>query len=301
MKINLETKVARLKLSSPIICASGTFGFGDELKGLVDFDCIGAIVTKTITLKPHKGNLPPRIFELDYGIINSIGLENPGLEMFLKEKLPRLKKLKTKFIVSIGGFSLEEYEEIIKELNKIKSIEAIELNLSCPNIKLKKIISQSKSLTYKLLKSLREKTDKVLIAKITPEVTDVVEIAKVIKNAQIDAVSLVNTFRAIAVDIDEQKPILGNIYGGYSGRAIKPLSLYRVWCIAKNVDIPIIGGGGIENTKDAIEFILAGATCISLGTVNLVYPNKAKEILKGIKDYLRKKKIESLEKIRGVI
>jgi len=301
VKINLETKLGRLKLSTPIICASGTFGFGDELKDLVDFDSIGAVVTKTITLKPRKGNPPPRIFELDYGILNSIGLENPGLDLFIKEKLPKLKKLKTKFIVSVGGNLGEEYEEIVKELNKIKDIEVIELNLSCPNIKLKRMISQSKNLTYRLLKNLREKTDKVLIAKITPEVTDIVEIAKVVKKVEIDAISLVNTFLGLSISIDKQKPILGNIYGGYSGKAIKPLSLYRVWCIARNVNIPIIGGGGIENTEDAIEFILVGATCISLGTINLVYPNRAKEILQGIKNYLKKKKRENLEKIRGII
>jgi len=297
--MDISVSIRDFKISPPIICASGTFGYGEELKDLVDFKNIGAITTKTITLKPKTGNPPPRIYETSCGVLNSIGLENPGLEVFLKEKLPKLKSLNTKFIVSIGGFSFDEYLEILKELEKIKDIEAIEINLSCPNIKLKRMISQDKELTYNLLKRLRKISKKVLIAKITPEVTDILEIAKAVKKADIDAISLVNTFFGLAIDINSQKPYLGNIYGGYSSRAIKPLALYRVWRIYNNLKIPIIGGGGIEDASSAIEFFLAGAKAISLGTINLVYPNIAKKILDSIKLYLKEKNIDDINKLIG--
>ncbi|UCC95086.1 MAG: dihydroorotate dehydrogenase [Candidatus Omnitrophota bacterium] len=295
----LAVKLGKLTLKTPIICASGTFGFGEELKGLVNFKNIGAITTKTITLKPRRGNLPPRIFETDHGVLNSVGLENPGLDVFVAEKLPELKKFNTKFIVSIGGFSSDEYEEIVRQLAQFEEIEAIEVNLSCPNIQLKKMVSQDKTLTYELLKELRQLTSKVLIAKITPEVTDIVEIVQSAREAGVNALSLVNTFYGMAINIEERKPYLGSIYGGYSGRAIKPLSLYRVWTAAKTVDIPIIGGGGIESATDAIEFLLAGSSLVSLGTINLVYPNQAEQILKGIKDYMKKMKIENIDELRG--
>lgn len=293
----LKVRIGNLELDIPIVAASGTFGFGQELKGLVDFKYIGAIITKTITKNPRAGNYPPRIYETEYGVINSVGLENPGLDGFIKDKLPELDKLATKYIVSVGGFFLEEYEYMVRKLNKYKTIKALEINLSCPNLKLKKMISQSKSLTSSLIKSLRKLTKKTLIVKITPEVTDMVDIAKAVELAGADAISLVNTFLAMAINIDTRKPYLGNGYGGYSGKAIKPLSLYRVWKVANQVNIPIIGGGGIEDAKDAIEFFLAGAGVVSLGTINLVYPNQAKLIATGIQDYLIKHKITDIKKI----
>lgn len=299
--MNLGVKISNFDLKTPIVCASGTFGYGEELKELVDFKNIGAITTKTITLLPREGNPAPRIYETDYGVINSIGLENPGLDGFLEEKLPKLAALAVKFIVSVGGFSQEDYEEAIRVLSAKIEIEALEINLSCPNIKMKKMFSQNKELTFNLVKSLKAITKKTLIVKITPEIDDIVEIAKAAKDAGADALSLVNTFFALAINIETQKPYLGSIYGGYSGRAIKPLALYKVWQVAKNVDIPIIGGGGIENASDAIEFILAGANAVSLGTVNLVYPNKASEIVKGIKDYMKRKKIEDIKELTGAL
>jgi len=300
-EMNLGVKVGNFDLKTPIVCASGTFGYGEELKELVNFKHIAAITTKTITLSPREGNPAPRIYETDYGVINSIGLENPGLSGFLEEKLPKLTTLPVKFIVSVGGFSQEDYEEAVRRLEGKIEIEALEINLSCPNIKMKKMFSQNKELTYNLVKSLKSITKKTLIVKITPEVEDIVEIAKSAKEAGADALSLVNTFFAMAINIETQKSYLGSTYGGYSGRAIKPLALYKVWQVAKNVDIPIIGGGGIENTSDAIEFILAGADAVSLGTINLVYPNKASDIVKGIKDYMKRKKIEDISQLRGAL
>jgi dihydroorotate dehydrogenase (NAD+) catalytic subunit len=285
--MNLKVKLTNLELPTPVICASGTFGYGEELKELVDFKNIGAITTKTITLFPREGNPAPRIYETDYGVINSIGLENPGLDGFLEEKLPQLAKLPVKFIVSVGGFSQEDYEEAIRRLDAKNEIEAFEINLSCPNIKMKKMFSQNKELTRNLV--------------ITPEVDHIVEIAQSAQGAGADAVSMVNTFFAMAINIETKKPYLASGYGGYSGRAIKPLALYKVWQVAKNVRIPVVGGGGIENTSDAIEFILAGATAISLGTVNLVYPDKASDIVKGLKSYLKRKKIDDIRELKGAL
>ncbi|MCK5491835.1 MAG: dihydroorotate dehydrogenase [Candidatus Omnitrophica bacterium] len=299
--MKLSVKLGKLELDSPIICASGTFGFGEELKGLVDFKAIGAITTKTLTLDPRKGNPPPRIYETDCGVLNSVGMENPGVEGFIKHKLPLIEKLKTKCIVSVGGFSNKEYEEIIKKLTELKGVDAFEVNLSCPNLKLKKLVSQNSKATYTLVTLLRKLTKKSLFVKITPEVTDIVQIAKAVEDGGADAVSLVNTYFSMAIDIESQKPILGNVYGGYSGRAVKPMSLYKVWKVAQNVNIPIIGGGGIENFSDAIEFILAGATAVSLGTVNLVDPDSSKTVLIGIKEYMKKKKITDINNIRGLV
>ncbi len=298
-KMDLRVGIGKLKLKNPIICASGTFGFGDELKGLADFSFIGAIVAKTITLRPRQGNPPPRIYETSCGVINSIGLENPGSEAFIKEKPPALKGLGQKHIVSIGGSSKKECEKLIKRLNKEKDIDAFELNLSCPNLKGKKLISQSPKMTFDTIKVLRGLTKKTLIAKLTPEVTDIVKIAEAAESSGADAVSLVNTYFSLAIDIENKKSYLGNISGGYSGPAIKPMSLYKVWQVARSVKIPVIGGGGITNYKDAIEFLLAGASAISLGTINLTYPNFAKETLEGVKRYMKKNKMNNLKELRG--
>lgn len=296
---NFGVKIGKLVLSNPIVCASGTFGFGEELRGIVDFKNMGAVITKTITLFPRAGNSPPRIFETECGVLNSIGLENPGVEAFIRDKAPNLDKINTKIIVSIGGGSVGEYSEIVNKLENLKNIEAFELNLSCPNIKDKKIVSQNEKMTYKLIKAVRSATKRTLIAKITPEVTDITRVAAAAEDAGADAVSLVNTFFAMAIDIEKKKPYLCNGYGGYSGRAIKPLSLYRVWRCARKIKIPIIGGGGIETASDAIEFILAGATAVSLGTINLVYPNAARTVLDGIKQYLRRSKTRDINDLKG--
>jgi len=299
MKTNLKIKLGKLKLDIPIISASGTFGYGDELKGLANLKAIGAITTKTITLKPRAGNPPPRIYESECGVMNSVGLENPGLAVFIEKKLPEIQKLSTKCIVSVGGFSDKEYAQVVRTLTKEKGVDGLEINLSCPNLKLKKLVSQDAKATYSLTKVLRKITKKPLFIKITPEVTDIVKIAKAVKMGGADGISLVNTFFSLRINIETRKPYLGNIYGGYSGRAIKPMSLYRVWKVAKEVKIPIIGGGGIETASDAIEFILAGATAVSLGTINLVNPNSAEDVLSGIKKYMKKEKVSDVTKLRG--
>lgn len=293
--------IGKLRILAPIICASGTFGYGDELVGLADYKSIGAIVTKTITLAPRSGNPPPRIYETGCGVINSVGLENPGLEGFIKDKLPLIKKVPVQCIISVGGFTQEEYEAVIGHLDKQSEISAFEINLSCPNIRMKKLISQDANATYDLVKGLRRLTQKTLIVKVTPEVTDITAVAKAVQEAGADAVSLVNTFLAMAVNIETAAPYIGNGYGGYSGRAIKPMALYRVWRAASSVKIPVIGGGGIETAQDALEFFLAGASAVSLGTVNMVEPDCAKKILKGITDYLKGKKLNDIKQIIGTL
>lgn len=297
--MSFVTNIGKLVLETPIVCASGTFGFGYELRKLVDFETIGAFVTKTITLHPQAGNPPPRIIELDCGVLNSIGLQNPGLEVFIRDILPQLRGLNSKCIVSVGGEDLDEYVEVVKRLNSVKTIRAFEINLSCPNLKLKRMISQTPKVTYKIVKILRELTEKVLIVKVTGEVEDIVKIAKVVKEAGADGISLVNTFLGMGIDVRTRRPYLGHVCGGYSGKGIKPLSLYRVWKVAKKVDIPIIGGGGIMSAYDAIEFFLAGAQVISIGTANLVDPCFAKSLMKDIVQYMQENKIDDIKDLRG--
>jgi len=301
MQPQLKTRIKDLEFNTPIVCASGTFGFGTELEGLADFKSIGAITTKTITVNPRPGNPPPRIYDAGFGILNSVGLENPGLEVFLKEKLPAVKKLPVKVIASVGGFCDEDYLTLVDALDKRNELHAIEVNLSCPNLQLKKLISQSAQLTFELTRKIRPLTKKPLFVKITPEVNDIAEIATAVQEAGADALTLVNTFLGMAINPQTQKTVLGNNYGGYSGPGIKPVALYRVWKAAQKISIPVIGGGGIETADDAIEFLLAGASMVSLGTVNMVDPDASKNITRGIKEYLTAKKAGSVTDIVGKV
>jgi len=254
VKISLETKLGKIKLRNPVMVASGTFGYAEEFAELVDLKKLGAIVTKTITLNPRKGNLPPRIVETPCGILNAIGLENPGVEDFIQEKLLFLKKIGVPIIVSIGGDKIEEFVELTRRLSKEEGISGLELNISCPNVQQatshkpqatsQKLIAQDEDATYELVKAVRENTNLTLIAKLSPNVTDIVTIAKSAVKGGSDALSLINTFSAMAIDIETRKPKLGNIIGGLSGPAIKPLALKTVWEVAQQIDIPIIGMGG---------------------------------------------------------
>ena len=294
-----------LRLKNPVLVASGTFGYAEEFKNLIKVERLGALVTKTITLRPRQGNLPPRITETPSGMLNSIGLENKGLDDFIKEKLPRLKKLDTRIVVSIAAERLNEYAELAKKLS-LKGISALELNLSCPNIKDAKIknckgrlISQDASATYKVVKAVRKSTKKAIIAKLTPNVGDITLIAKAAEDAGADSVSLVNTFLAMSIDIKLKKPKLANITGGLSGPAIKPIALRMVWEVSRAVKIPVVGCGGIMTASDAIEFIIAGASAVQIGTANFVNPKSSIDIISGIKDYMRGNKIVNINKLIG--
>jgi len=298
--MNLSVKLGRLNLKNPVMAASGTFGYAEEFKDFIDLRKLGAIVTKTITLSPRKGNAPPRTCETPAGMLNSIGLENPGLGRFLETKLPVLEKIGPPLIVSISSEqNPEEFIELTKRLNKINAISAIELNISCPNLHKTKLISQDPNLTFKLVKSVRKYTTKTLITKLSPNVTSIVEIAKAAEAAGSDAVSLINTLYGLSVDIKEMKPKLAAVTGGLSGPAIRPVALKMVWETYNKIKIPIIGMGGIIDTSSALEFLLCGASALSIGTANFINPRTTLEIISGLKDYLVHNKVSDINKIIG--
>lgn len=307
--MSLEVEVAKIKFKNQVIAASGTFGYGQEYEELVDLEKIGGIVTKSITLKPTAGNPPPRICEVDCGMLNSIGLQNEGLAYFLKEKLGFLKKVDTNVIVSIAGFKEEEYVELAQELSKEQGICAIELNLSCPNIRDKQGNSsqilhfgQDEEILYSLVKKVKKKSKLPIFVKLTPNVTDITLPAKAAEGAGADALTLINTPLAMAVDIDKKTPKLKLVTGGLSGPAIKPIALRMVWQVAQVVKIPIMGVGGITSFEDAIEFMLCGATLIQIGTALFLEPETLTEVIKGIEKYLKKHNLNSpVDLIGGLI
>lgn len=296
--IDLTTEIAGLKLKNPVIMASGTFGYGDEITDLVDVSKFGAIITKTITLKPRAGNPPPRIAETASGLLNTIGLQNVGVEAFLKEKWNELKKLRVPLIVSIAGETAQEYSDIVKILNGVEGISAIELNLSCPNLK-KKIVCQDKALVEEIIRGTSKISKVPVIAKLSAQVEDIVELSVLCEKAGASALSLVNTFPGMAVDIKTRRPKLSTITGGLSGPAIKPLALKCVWDVYGKVNIPIIGGGGIIKAEDALEFFLAGASAVSIGTANFIEPAAPLKIIKGISEYFKENNIENMRDLVG--
>jgi len=299
MKAKLEVKIGGMRLRNPVTVASGTFGYGTEFDGLAHIDRLGAIVTKTITLHARVGNKPPRVVETSSGMINSIGLENPGADRFIEEKLPSLKKYNIPVIVSIAAERIEEYGELAAKLGKVRDVAAIEINISCPNIKTSKLFAQDEKSTEEVVKAVKGATKKTVITKLSPNVTDIVSIAKSAEAAGSDALSLINTLTAMSVDAYKKESRLGNITGGLSGPAIKPIALFMVWQVYNRVKIPIIGMGGIMNRQDAVEFILCGSTAVSVGTANFVDPDAAAETVKGIEEYLRREKIKDINQLIG--
>lgn len=279
-------KIGRLNLKNPVMTASGTFGYGEEYEQFFDINKLGAIITKTITLKPRAGNPPPRIWETPSGLINSIGLQNDGVDDFIKNKIPHLRKIRTVIIASIAGEGASEYAELAKRISRAGVVSGIELNLSCPNIKGKKtLISQNEEATYGVVAAVRRATKLAVIAKLTPNVTDITSIAKSAEDAGADAVSLINTFPAMAFDVERKVPRLGAVTGGLSGPAIRPIAIKMAYDTAKVVKIPVIGIGGIMTSDDAIEFLLAGAKAVQIGTANFINPKAALEVIDGIKKF----------------
>ena len=300
MSSNLAVNIAKLKLKNPVMVASGTFGYADDFEGLIDLKKLGALVSKTVTLKPRPGNPAPRTCETPAGMLNSIGLENPGIDKFIKEKLPILKKYGLPVIVSISAEQdPEELVGLAKKLDKVSSVAAIELNISCPNIKKTKLISQDPKSTYEVTKKVRKQTKKTLITKLSPNVTEITAIALAAEEAGSDAVSLINTLTGMCIDIETKKPKLGAITGGLSGPAIRPVAVRMVWEVYNKIKIPIIGMGGIMDTQSALEFFLAGATAVSVGTANFINPRVTVEIISGLRDYLTKNKIKDIKELIG--
>lgn len=282
--------------------ASGTFGYAEEFKDFTDLKKLGAIVTKTITIKPRAGNPSPRTCETPAGMLNSIGLENPGIDNFIKDKIGFLKKLKVPIIVSIASEnSPDEFLELAGILDDLKEASAIELNISCPNLDKDKLISQDAQDTFKLVKAVRALTKKCLITKLSPNVTSVSEIAKASEEAGSDAVSLINTLCGMSIDVSKRVPKLGSWVGGLSGPAIRPVAVRMVWEVYNKIKIPIIGMGGIMDTQSALEFFIAGSTAISVGTANFINPGISSEIIEGLKKYLADNKIRHLSEITGIL
>ena len=299
----LEVEVGGIRMKNPVMTASGTFGYGEEFSPFIDLDKLGAIVLKGITLKPKRGNPPPRIIETSSGILNAIGLQNVGVEVLINKKLPYLQKFTTPVIINISGDTLEEYVELARKLDNIsqeRGIAGLEINISCPNVQKGGIIWGTEAqLTYKVVNNIRKVTTLPLIVKLSPNVTDIKVIAVAAEEAGADVLSLINTLVGMAVDISLRRPKLANISGGLSGPAVKPVALWMVWQVFQTVNIPIIGMGGIMKAQDALEFIIAGARAVSIGTANLVNPKAAIEIIKGIEEYLVENKIKDINELVG--
>ncbi|MBC7188844.1 dihydroorotate dehydrogenase [Candidatus Aerophobetes bacterium] len=300
--IDLTTRIGRLTLKNPVIVASGTFGYGEEYKDYVDLKRLGAVVTKTVTLNPRTGNPPPRLFETAAGLLNSIGLENPGVRVFIEEKLPFLRKIGVDLIVSIAGERQEEYLEIAQMLGRMEGIKAIEVNVSCPNVESGPLqIGKDPELVFLLVEKLKKVTSLPLLVKLSPQIGRIIELAQAVREGGADGLSLINTFPAMAIDVENMRPRLGGVTGGLSGPAIKPVALRIVWEVFRNVDIPIIGMGGIMSAEDAIEFFLVGARAVAIGTANFIDPGISLRIIEDLKKYLSERKIKSFSEIVGGI
>ncbi|MCD6082520.1 dihydroorotate dehydrogenase [Candidatus Aerophobetes bacterium] len=297
---DLRVKLGKLELKNPVLVASGTFGYGEEYAELVDLNKLGGIMTKAVTLRPKEGNPPPRLVEVPCGLLNAIGLENPGLEVFIREKLPFLRKFDTKIIVNIAGEKEDDYLQIAKRLSKENGVDALEVNISCPNVKEGGLsFGTDPKVIYLLVKRLKEVCELPLIVKLTPNVTDIKEVAKAAEEGGADILSLINTVLAMAVDVDTQRPKLGNIVGGLSGPAIRPIAVRMVWEVSGAVNIPIIGMGGIMKAEDALEFVIAGASAVAVGTANFVDPRTPLKVIEGIGRYLKDKGIDSFASLVG--
>ena len=297
-KLSLGVDIAGIKMKSPIMTASGTFGYGLEYAELINLNFFGAIVTKTITLEPRIGNPQPRIVEVAGGMLNSIGLQNPGAKVFIEEKLPKLKRYRVPVIANISGSKETEFVKLVALLSNI-GLSGLEINISCPNVERAGLFAQDANLTYKLVKKVREVTGLPLIVKLTPNITDITLIARAAEDAGADAISLINTLIGMSIDIQTKKPKLANVIGGLSGPAVKPIALRMVYEASKKARIPIIGMGGIMTSDDAIEFLLAGASAVAIGTANFVNPNTCCEIIEGIKTYMKANSFNKISDITG--
>ncbi len=299
---DLRVTIGSLQLQNPVLTASGTFGYAKEFENLVNLHRLGGVIVKGISLHPRHGNPPPRIVETSCGMLNAIGLENVGVDRFVREKIPYLGGLSTPIIVNILGDSVEEYKEITDKLSKVSEIAALEVNISCPNVKKGGVaFGTNPDMAAAVTKAVKENASVPVIVKLSPNVSDVAEIAQAVEDGGADSVSLINTLIGMAIDLEAKRPILANVIGGLSGPAIKPVALRMVYQVAQKVSIPVIGIGGIESARDALEFLLAGATAIQVGTANFVNPRVSEEIVDGISDYVIREKHLSVREVIGAI
>lgn len=302
MAVNLAVEIGRIRMKNPVTVASGTFGFGQEMADFYDLSKLGAITVKGTSLEPWPGNDYPRTVETASGMLNAIGLQNDGLDSLINEKLPFLRQYDVPVIVNIVGHSVEEYSELAARLDSVEGVAGLEINISCPNVKQGCLVfGTTPEGTSEVVRAVRAKTGLTLITKLSPNVGDIVSIARAAVDAGSDALSLINTLLGTAIDPWKREFKLANVTGGLSGPAIKPIALRMVYEVARAVDVPIIGMGGILTATDAVEFLLAGANAIAVGTGNFVNPMAAVEIIDGIEDYLTKMKITDVNEIVGTV
>ncbi|MBK5202696.1 MAG: dihydroorotate dehydrogenase [Prolixibacteraceae bacterium] len=298
--VDLNVKIKNLILKNPVITASGTSGYGEELSDFMDISKLGGIVVKGTTLYPREGNDYPRMMETPSGMLNAVGLQNKGVDYFINNTYHRIKDINTSFIVNVSGSVIDEYVKVAEKINELDKIPAIELNISCPNVKKGGMsFGVDPKLAEKVVSAVRKVYKKALIVKLSPNVTDISEIAKAVEIGGADAVSLVNTFVGMAVNINTRKPFLSTITGGLSGPAIKPIALRMVWQVSHAVKIPVIGLGGIMNASDALEFIIAGASAVEIGTALFVEPAVPLKIIMGIEDYMNNNNISNMLELSG--
>jgi len=299
---DLRLKIGALELRNPVMLASGTCGYGSELEDFMDLSALGAIIVKGTTLEWREGNPYPRMAETPAGMLNAVGLQNKGIDYFEKNIYPRLAEYDTHVIVNVNGNTIEDYVELSRRLDKLQAIPAIELNISCPNVKKGGMIfGTNPSSAREVISAVRKAYSKTLIVKLSPNVTDITEFARISEEEGAEAVSLVNTLLGMAIDVKSMKPKLSTVTGGLSGPAIKPVALRMVWQAARAVTIPVIGLGGIMNAEDALEFIMAGAAAVQVGTASFIEPDTALRIVKGIEEFLVEKDFDSVSRITGII
>lgn len=299
---DLRVNIGALKLKNPVLTASGTFGYGEEFADFIDLTRLGGFIVKGTTLHPREGNPYPRMAETPMGMLNAVGLQNKGVHYFVEQIYPRLKDLNTNVIVNVSGSSVDDYSETAAIINELDNIPAIELNISCPNVKHGGMtFGVHPEAAAEVVSAVRMAYHKTLIVKLTPNVTDITEIAKAVEGAGADSVSLINTMLGMAIDAERRKPLLSTITGGLSGPCVKPVALRMVWQVAKAIKIPVVGLGGIMNATDAIEFMLAGATAVELGTANFIDPAITVKVVDGINQYLDRHGFKSVHEIIGAL
>jgi len=299
---SMAVEIAGLKMKNPVMTASGTFGYGEEYADYVDLNQLGGIVVKGLSLKPRLGNPPPRIMETSGGMLNAVGLQNVGVDVFIEEKLPFLRQYDVAVIANIYGESTLEYAQVAKRLSQAEGIHALEVNVSCPNVKKGGLSfgSDPKS-AAEVTRRVKDQTHLPVIVKLTPNVTDITIVAQAVEKAGADAVSLINTLTGMSIDLQTRTPHLKNITGGLSGPAIKPVALRMVWQVAKSVSIPVIGIGGIMTDEDALEFMIAGAKAVQIGTANFINPRATLEIIDGLRHFIQQNKLKKLSDIVGTL
>ncbi len=306
----LEVTIGKLRMKNPVMAASGTSGYGEEMSEFFDLSKLGAICVKGLTLKPREGNPPPRICETPAGMINAIGLQNVGVDGFIEEKMPFLRQHDIEVVANVSGSTFDEFAELSRRLGSVEGIAALEINISCPNLddryrrpgqRPPRVIGQDPQQTYDLTRILRNETDATLIVKLSPEVTDIGEMADAVAKGGADAISLINTMPAMVIDVERRRSRLWNVVGGLSGPAIRPIAVRMVWEVAQCCSLPIIGIGGIMNARDALEFIIAGAQAVQVGTAIFIDPRACPDVADGIREYLVKHQLRSIHDLVGTL